>query len=216
MEQANQANPDTRDSRAQPVHVTAIALRGIGQVYDMQLGAARMLLQTQARAAAAFGWPDCSDLFDSADERSRRAFSAGAEQVMKMTRSANQAVSELQRQVGRVAETQAANAAEQWQRGLEELGAHTEEGMAQLSETAREQAEQALQASHALAESARETLRQGGEQLREGMREGAERSREATAEMADAAAGQVEPQAPAQEAAASTEERSGRRSRVAA
>jgi hypothetical protein len=142
------------------MHFAAIALRGVGQVVDMQMSAARTLLQTQARAAAAFGWPDCSDLFDGADERSRHVFAAGTEQMIETAQRANEAVTELQRQVGRVVETQTASAAEQWQRGIEVLGAQTQEGIAQLCETARQQVEETETVSRALTEATEVTRRE--------------------------------------------------------
>jgi hypothetical protein len=157
--------PDS--SRANPVHFAAIALRGVGQVVDMQMTAARVLMQTQARAAAAFGWPDCSNLFESADERARHVFSTGAEKMLETAQRANEAVTELQRQVGRVVETQASAATEQWQRGIEELGSQTQQGIVQLCEAARQSAEEAAQATQSLSEAANETRRQGEQILQE-------------------------------------------------
>jgi hypothetical protein len=156
-----------------------VALRGIGQMCDMNMEAARVLLHTQARAAAAFGWPDMSQLFDQADERARHAFAAGAEQVLNATQRANETAVELQRQVSRVLETQAATAAENWQRGIEEIGAQADEGLNQLCETARQQADDAQRLTEALAQEAREGLQRGGEQLRGQMQEGMARQREA-------------------------------------
>jgi hypothetical protein len=204
MAQAYRASAGAPDAaRPNPVHFATIALRGVGQVVDMQMTAARVLLQTQARAAAAFGWPDCSDLFDSADDRSRHVFATGAEQVLETARRANDAMAELQRQVGRVVETQAVTAAEHVQRGIEELGTQTQQGIAQLCEAARQTAEEAQQATLALGEAARGTLREGGDQLRSGLQETFQRGREAISEVADEA----------QQAAG--EERTSRRSKAA-
>lgn len=204
MAQANRASTGAPDSmRPNPVHFAAIALRGVGQVVDMQMTAARVLLQTQARAAAAFGWPDCSELFDSADDRSRHVFATGAEQVLETARRANDAMAELQRQVGRVVETQAATAAEHLQRGIEELGTQTQQGIAQLCETARQTAEEAQQATLALGEATRSSLRESGEQLRSGMHETFQRGRETMSEVAE----EVQQ--------ATGEERAGRRGKAA-
>jgi hypothetical protein len=168
MAQAHRTSLGAQEtSRANPVHFASIALRGVGQVVDMQMTAARVLLQTQARAAAAFGWPDCSDLFDSADERARHVFSTSAEKVLETAQRANEAVTELQRQVGRVVETQAAAATEQWQRGIEELGSQTQQGIVQLCEAARQSAEEAAQATQSLSDAANETRRQGEQVLQE-------------------------------------------------
>jgi hypothetical protein len=149
------------------VNFAAIALRGASQVADMQLTAARLLLQTQARAAAAFGLPDVSAVFNEIDERTRHVFSTGAEQVLETAQRANEAVTELQRQVGRVVETQAVVAAEQWQRGLEELGTQAQEGIEQLCEAARQSAEEAQQATQLMADAAHETRRQTSQAIDE-------------------------------------------------
>ena len=146
----------------QPVHLTAMAQRSAGQLSDLNVSAARLLLQTQARAASAFGLPDWSPLFDSADERVRHAFSAGAEQVLDTAQRTNEVVSELHRQVGRVIETQASQAAQSWQRGLEELGSHTSESLNQLCETARKTAEDAQQ----MGEQFRDNVRRVGDEAR--------------------------------------------------
>jgi dsDNA-specific endonuclease/ATPase MutS2 len=140
----------------------------------MQMTAARVLLQTQARAAAAFGWPDCSNLFDNADERARHVFATGAEKVLETAQRANEAVTELQRQVGRVVETQASAATEQWQRGIEELGSQTQQGIVQLCEAARQTAEEATQS---LSEAANETRRQGEQVLHEAQANADERAK---------------------------------------
>ena len=55
MQEGNRSQSQNRDSqgRQSQAHLTSLALRSIGQVYDMNLSAARVLLQTQARAASA-------------------------------------------------------------------------------------------------------------------------------------------------------------------
>ncbi len=138
--------------RTTPVHVAALALRGVGQVYDMNLAATRVLLQTQARAASAFGFPDWSGLFDSVDDRARNVFS-----------------------------TSAATVAETLQHGLEELGTQASEGLNQLVETARQQAEEAERVTAALGEELRETVQQTEEAARAGSEDKASRRSKAAA-----------------------------------
>ncbi|NRF65401.1 hypothetical protein HLB44_00240 [Aquincola sp. S2] len=161
--------------RQTPVQVTTFALRSLGQLYDMNLAATRVLLQTQARAASAFGWPDLSGVFDQVDERARSAFATGAEQIAQTAQRANEAAAELQRQVGRVVETQAVTMTERLQQGLQELGSQTSEGLQQLCETARAQADEAERVSKAISQELRDTLREGGQQARSAIREGGER-----------------------------------------
>lgn len=185
MPQENRAS--SFDANFQPVHLTAIALRSAGHLYDLNISAARTLLQTQARAAAAFGLPDWSPLFDSADERVRHVFATGAEQVLNTARRTNEAVSELQRQVGRVIETQTTQAAESWQRGLEELGSQASEGLNQLCETARRTAEDAQRGAQVFGEQFRDNIRRAGDEVRSQQQQGNGAAREASSPATDAA-----------------------------
>lgn len=156
--------------RTPPLQAPMLALRGIGQVYDMNLAATRVLLRTQARAASAFGWTGLTAVLEQLSENAQRA---------------NEAAADLQRQVGRVVETQASSVAESLQHGLEELGTQTTEGLKQLCETARQQADEAERTAQAITEELRDTLREGREQMGETMREGGERMRAAMRQNGD-------------------------------
>lgn len=161
------------------VNISAIAMRGFGQFYDLQASAARMILQSQARAASAFGLPDYSHLFQFSDERTKRAFSSTREQLLNTAQQTKGTLQEVQREVGKLIEIQAVSVAENWQQSLQELSAQAEEHMNQLKELARQQAEQAKQATESLSDAARESFREGSQQLRETMQQGAETGREA-------------------------------------
>jgi gas vesicle protein len=169
-----------------------IAMRGVGQLYDMQVAAARIMLQTQASAACAFGFPDFSGLFRVADDRARRVFSSGTEQMLHLAEQANEATSEVQRQLGRMLEFHAVTAAENWQHGLEELGVQAEESLEELKELARQQVEETMRAAQAISEETRETMREGGEQFRQTIRQGSEQGRENIAQMGEAGREQAE------------------------
>jgi hypothetical protein len=175
--QQNRSQASSQGGRPSSVSVTSLALRGLGQVYDMNLAATRVMLQTQARAASVLGFPDWSGVFDQVDERARHVFSASAEQLVETTQRASEVASDLQRQVGRVVETQAATVAESLQHGLEELSTQANEGLKQLCDTARQQADEAERVAQTMSEEMRETLRQGGEQMRNAMRQGGEEVR---------------------------------------
>ena len=149
--------------RHAPVHLTALALKSIGQVYDMNLSAARVLLQTQARAASAVGLPDWSGLFNSVDERARHVFSAASEQLVNTAQRASEVAAELQREVGRVVETQTATVAQTLQQGFEELGSQASDGLNHLVQTAREQAEEAERVAQTAGEEMRQSIQQAGE-----------------------------------------------------
>jgi hypothetical protein len=166
--------PSGIDGRQMPAHLTSLALRSIGQVYDMNLSAARVLLQTQARAASALGLPDWSGLFNTVDDRARHVFSTSAEQMVNTAQRASEAAAELQREVGRVVETQTASVAETIKQGLEELGSQTSEGLQQMVQTARQQAEEAQRVASSVGDELRGTMQQGGEQARQEMQRGAQ------------------------------------------
>lgn len=174
--------PTTPTNGRSAINLSAIAMRGFGQLYDMQAAAARMMMQTQARAACAFGLPDYSDLFRFADDRAKHVFSASTEHLIHTAEQATETISEVQRQVGRLVEYQTVTAAENWQHGLQELEAQAEENLSQLKELARQQADQALLAVETLGEAARESLREGREQIGYGI---------AQSEAAQLAAGQA-------------------------
>lgn len=169
-----------------PAQMTELALRGANQMLDMQMTTWRTLLETQARTAAAFGFPDCSELFRDGDGRLRQAFSSGAEQLLSTAQRTNEAVAEIQRRVGHIVETQTQAAAENWQQGMEQLGMQTDESLKQICQTAQQQADQVERATRELSETARGRLREGGEQLRRGLQEGGQRGRETLAQAGEA------------------------------
>lgn len=158
--------------RASPAHLATLALRSLGQVYDMNMSAARVLMQTQARAASALGLPDWSGWFEAADDRARRVFSTGAEQLVSTAQRATEAATELQREVSRVVDIQTSTVAQTLQYGLHELGSQTSEGLSQLVDTAREQAEEAERAASEMGEQIRQSIEEGGEQMRRGRESG--------------------------------------------
>lgn len=158
--------------RASPAHLATLAMRSLGQVYDMNMSAARVVMQTQARAASALGLPDWSGWFEAADDRARRVFSTGAEQLVSTAQRASEAATELQREVSRVVDIQTSTVAQTLQYGLHELGSQTSEGLSQLVDTAREQAEEAERAASEMGEQMRQSIEEGGEQMRRGRESG--------------------------------------------
>ena len=132
----------------------------------MNMSATRVWMQTQARAASALGLPDWSGLFEAADDRARRVFSTGAEQMVSTAQRAAEAATELQREVSRVVDIQTSTVAQTLQYGLQELGSQTSEGLNQLVETAREQAEEAQRTASEMGDQMRQSIEEGGEQMR--------------------------------------------------
>ncbi len=137
--------------------VTELAIRSAGLMLDLQLQTARDLFEMQARSAALFGAPDCSSLFDAADDRARRLFTEGAEHVAHVTRRASETVAQMNRQIGRLVEQQAVGMAEQMRQGIEQIGRHTEQSLQQ----ARTLVEQGLDE---IERTAREAKREASEQ----------------------------------------------------
>jgi hypothetical protein len=135
-------------------------MRSFGQLCDLNIAATRLLLRTQARAASALGWPDVSGAFEQVDERVRNVFATGAEQFAKAAELANEAAADLQRQVGRVVETQAVTVAESLQQGLEQWGEQASEGLREITEAARDQAGELERASQEASREVRNTLQE--------------------------------------------------------
>jgi len=133
-----------------------------------------VLLQTQARAASKVGLPHWSGLFNAVDERARRVFSTGAEQFVNTAQRAHDAAAELQREVGRLVETQTATVAQTLQQGFEELGSQASEGLNQLVQTTREQADEAERVASEGDEEMRSSMQEAGNQAKAGMQRGKE------------------------------------------
>jgi hypothetical protein len=169
-----------------PVNITAIALRSLSGVYDMQLSAARLALQTQARAAVALGWPDYSELFRLGDGQAKRTFAKGTEQLLHSAQQAGATISEIQRELGTLMERNAEALAESWQQGLEEIGIQAEESLEEMKELTRQQVEEAMRAAESLGDATRQAVRESSEKFRETVRQGAERGRELMSEQGEA------------------------------
>jgi hypothetical protein len=171
---------ETNAAGRQPAaNVAAFMFRTFGQVVDTNLAAMRVLLQTQARAASAFGWPDVSDVFERVDGETRGIFATGARQLVQTAQQTNEAAADLQREFSRVVEAQTATVAQTLQQGFEQLGSQASEGLRQLCQTAREQAHEAERAAQSLGEQMQGTMRQGGQQFRDTLRQGGEQLRQA-------------------------------------
>lgn len=180
-----------------PTQLAALALRTTGQLMDMHLAAARLMLQTQARAAAAFGLPDWSDWWASANERTRRLFDIGSDQFLATAQRASDAAGEMQREMGRLFDTQGAQAAEQWQQGLQQWGTQAQQGVDQLREAGRRAAEATQRRGEEIArqwqgsllhsqDELREQAAQAGHELRRTVVQGAELAEATAAEATEA------------------------------
>src|SRR5438270_12547931 len=134
---------DQQSESAPTVNMAEIAIRGTALLCDLQLEAARNLLQTQARTASLFGVPDYSPLFRVADNRARRVFSESVEQVLSAARQAADTVTQVQRELGRLAEQQAIVLTEEVRQNVQQLGEHTERELEQIKNIAQQQIHEA-------------------------------------------------------------------------
>ncbi|HET9643916.1 MAG TPA: hypothetical protein VFP68_11310 [Burkholderiaceae bacterium] len=164
---------------------TVLALRGLNQIYEINMTAARVVLQTQARAASVFGWPDWTTVFNRVDDKTRSVFAQGADQLMQTAQRANDAANELQRQVGRVVETQAATVAESVQQGLQEISTQATEGLQQICEIARQQADAAERVAQSLSQEMHDTVRESSAQMRQALRRGGDETRDTLRQASD-------------------------------
>lgn len=171
--------------RSAPMPLTDVALRGARYVADMQMSATRVLLRTQARTAAALGWPDWSGLFENAEGPSLGPLTSTSEQMLQTAQRTMETAAELQREVGRIVTTQTTVAADNWRRGIEEFGSQAQDGLNELLVTARRTAEETERATHAMGQAAQEALREGSAAMRDTLREGSETFRQGSREVGD-------------------------------
>lgn len=181
-EHADESRPDNSYGKqhwraATALSVPVIAMRGVAQLYDMQSSVARMVLQTQADAACAIGLPDYSGLFRTVDGRTKRIFSTSTDQFLQLAEQIKETISEVQQHISSMLEVSFVNAAENWQRGLNELGSQAEEGLEQLKETARQQAQEAMEATDFIGRETREAMREGSEETGQSLRQSFEQGR---------------------------------------
>ena len=143
------------------MQIAEIAIRSTALLFDFQMQAARDLLEMQARSASVLGIPDCSSLFSAADERARRLFSEGADELVNTTRRATETAAEVNRQIGRLVEVQTVGIAEQVRHGIDQLGRHTEQGLQQARSLVEQGVEEIQRAAQ---ETQRQSAQQGAEQ----------------------------------------------------
>jgi hypothetical protein len=125
----------------QTMNMAELAVRGTTLLMDIQMAALRNMWHLQARSAAAFGIPDCSDLLRSTENGAQRLFSTSAEQMLTSARQATDAISEMQTQFGRMVEQETQQLTEELQHGIEEVSQRTQESL----QAVKQMAEQSLQ-----------------------------------------------------------------------
>jgi hypothetical protein len=132
----------------QGVHsVAEVALRGSAMLFDLQWALARNVWQTQARSATMLGAPDFSPMFEAGDERARRLFSTGAEQILDTVRHATEAMLAVQNELSRVAQQQAIGITDQVQQQLQALGRQTRRSLDELQQSTLQQATELARAT---------------------------------------------------------------------
>lgn len=161
----NQTNSQQNAARGveRSINMAEIALRGSSTLIDIQLAALRNVAQIQARGAAAFGLPDCSELFNATDKLVKSQLSAATDQLVGSTRQISQACAETQRQFGRIVQQGTTQLAEEIRKGVEEMGQRTRQSMQELTDIAERQASEAERGMEAMARSASEAQSRAGD-----------------------------------------------------
>ena len=163
MEENRQMQQYQRSGARHAGNFAEIALRGTALLWDLQLEAVRNMWHAQARSAAMLGVPDYSHLFFVADERARRVFSTGAEQLFTTARHATETLSEVQHELGRLVEEQTIGITEEIRQRIEELGRRTEEGIEEIHRLARQNVGEAKRAMEETVAAASAAAGQTGE-----------------------------------------------------
>ena len=139
-QQGNQNNEQAGESA---INMADIAFRGTAVLLSIQLDAVRSVFEMQARSAAAFGAPDYSGLFRSSDGGTKRLLAMGTHQFLSSARQANETISEMQRQFGRLIERRSQELSEEMRQSIEELSQRAREGLEQVKQMAEEGADEA-------------------------------------------------------------------------
>lgn len=126
--------------------ITEVAIRSTALIADLQIEAMRTLWQAQSRGAAMFGAPDVSTMFGIDDERVRRPFSTGAEQLITTVRRATETFTAVTRDVSRLAEQQTTGLGERVRREMESFTQQAQRGFDEIQQSAEHATGEAMRA----------------------------------------------------------------------
>ncbi len=118
----------TRNREEQPVAALAeIFLRSAGNLFDLQVSAARAVLRTQGRVSGLFGFPHWTALYgaESAHQISELV-AAGTDQAVKFVRQTSDTLIQLQEAVNQHVARQTGELASELRAGNEEFGRRLE------------------------------------------------------------------------------------------
>jgi DNA anti-recombination protein RmuC len=132
----------------QALNLAEIFLRGAARMLDLQTAAARAVLQTQGRSAAILGAPDWSAAFNGrSDEQLSHLFETSADQSVRFLRTTNEAMQQVQQQLGALLEQQTQQVTEQMRRSMDELVRRSQDGVEQMGRTSDEMMQRARRMS---------------------------------------------------------------------
>jgi hypothetical protein len=114
-----------------PGNVAELWLRGAGVLFDLQTETMRNLLRVQSQSAASYGAPDFSSFFGEVDDRAKRIFSTGADQMGKLFRRWNQ-IAEAQCELGRTLMSQTGVVVDNMRSGIEDVDRKAQEELEQV------------------------------------------------------------------------------------
>lgn len=144
--------------QAQPAtaNLVEIFVEGAARMIELQSAATRAFLQTQGRSAAILGWPDWSRIVAGGDD-GRNLFDTGARQLVDSLRETQRTLTDLQQQLGRIAQQQARQMTDQVRDTIEEIGRRGREGIEEWRKSAVQGTSQLQRAAQDVAQHGRET-----------------------------------------------------------
>ena len=149
-----------------PYGFADMTLAGMWQMFDVQMAALRTIAEAPSHAAQAFGFPPLfPEMRGDSGDHLRDALARSAEHWAGIARRASETALNVQRQAGRVVETQVDALAQSWEQSAEQLATQAEKSFKRLGETAEQQASQLVDATIATADATRTSLQGAGEQL---------------------------------------------------
>lgn len=139
MNQSGTQQQNASQGLERSINMAEIALRGSSTLMDIQLSTLRNVAHIQARSAALFGLPDCSEIFNATDKLIQCQLSAATDQLLSSTRQISQAYADAQRQFGRAIEQGTTQLAQEIRQSVDEIGQRARQGMQEFSSNVEQQ-----------------------------------------------------------------------------
>ncbi len=115
------------EQRQQLMKVADTMMQGAARMFEMQVSAARAFIENQSRTASLFRGPEASA--SGAKGEPADVYAAGSKQMLALMQQTNEAVSEMQRQIMQLVESQRDWLTEQMRRSMEEFNRQATESL---------------------------------------------------------------------------------------